>query len=512
MYKVGYFFHLNGAVDKTLVLCFSGCFFRFYVVKKELIPWKYWNVDYRQRRIPKYPVLCFITGDDVSEIVFLNDVPVSNGDETYQGYCITKEGTTHLLCKDGQSIIGYQNKIGEKEKSFFELFTNIIYVQKEIKKLDDEINFFHYSNLSSHRYEIISKYQKIIDSFDITKIVSSLKIQNVDHMCKKIGDDESYYIDRVVELEDKNVIVDDYIRSLVGIGTENIYSDTGFMLAEKLKMEAQDFIDKNPLGLYSDEKLNIEKQRIIDKYSREAHMAFLFFEQFEKIEKANKKIVQEKLALDKLLDILNTDYSYTKLSNINEQFFYKLEKMDQDFLELLKILNNHIMRIQKNVPVLRVLISGGYKSRKKDEQIENAYRCGYVRFPEYLDYQDEVRKDCDLLWNTYYKKVEAIINDLSKDYIVEIVVGNNCKDHTAGDVEGIAEDYAIRNSIVRQFVQNPRYSPLSSNEEDSYFLQRSQNLVECAEQIFILGNFESKRTKYIISVATKSNKPIKMIE
>ena len=295
MYKVGYFFHLNGAVDKTLVLCFSGSFFRFYVVRKELIPWKYWNVDYRQRRIPKCPVLCFITGEDVSEIVFLNDVPVSNGDETYQGYYMTKEGTTHLLCKDGQSIIGYQNNIGEKEKSFFELFTNIIYVQKEIKKLDDEINFFHYSNLSSHRYEIISKYQKIIDSFDITKIVSSLKIENVDHMCKKIGDDESYYIDRVVELEDKNVIVDDYIRSLVGIGTENIYSDTGFMLAEKLKMEAQDFIDKNPLGLYSDEKLNIEKQRIIDKYSREAHMAFLFFEQFEKIEKANKKIVQEKL-------------------------------------------------------------------------------------------------------------------------------------------------------------------------------------------------------------------------
>lgn len=512
MYKVGYFFHLNGAVDKTLVLCFSGSFFRFYVVRKELIPWEYWNVDCWQRRTPKCPILCFITGEEVSEIVFLDKVPVSNGDETYQGYYITTEGTTHLLCKDGQSIIGYDNNVSKKEKSFFELFTKIIYVQKVIKKLDDEINFFHYSSISSNRYKIISKYQKIIDSFDITKIVSSLRIQNVDYMCKKIGDDESYYIDRVVELEDKNVIVDDYIRSLVGIGTENIYSDTGFMLAEKLKMEAQDFIDKNPLGLYSDEKLNIEKQRIIDKYSREAHMAFLFFEQFEKIEKANKKIVQEKLALDKLLDILNTDYSYTKLSNINEQFFYKLEKMDQDFLELLKILNNHIMRIQKNVPVLRVLISGGYKSRKKDEQIENAYRCGYVRFPEYLDYQDEVRKDCDLLWNTYYKKVEAIINDLSKDYIVEIVVGNNCKDHTAGDVEGIAEDYAIRNSIVRQFVQNPRFSPRSSKEEESFLLQRSQNLVECAEKIFILGNFESKRTKYIISVATKSNKPIKMIE
>ena len=186
--------------------------------------------------------------------------------------------------------------------------------------------------------------------------------------------------------------------------------------------------------------------------------------------------------------------------------------MDQDFLELLKILNNHIMRIQKNVPVLRVLISGEYKSNKKDEQIENAYRCGYVRFPEYLDYQDEIRKDYDLLRNSYYKKVEAIINDLSKDYIVEIVVGTNFKDHTGGDVEGIAEDCAIKNNLGRQFVFIPRYSPLSSNEEDSYFLQRSQNLVECAEQIFILGNFESKRTKYIISVATKSNKPIKMIE
>lgn len=512
MYKLGYFFHLNGAVDKTLVLCFSGSFFRFYVVKKELIPWEYWNVHFWQRRKPECPILCFITGEEVSEIVFLDKVPVSNGDETYQGYYITTEGTTHLLCKDGQSIIGYENNTDEKEKSFFELFTKIIYIQREIKKLDDEINFFHNSDISSNRYKIISKYQKIIDSFDITNIVSSLKIKNVESMYKKIGHDESYDIDKIVELEDKNVMVDDYIRSLVGIGTENIYSDTGYVIAERLKIKAKEFLEENPLGLYSDEKLNIEKQRIISNYSREEHMAFLFFEQLEKIEKANNKIKQKQLELEKLLDILNTEYCYTKLSNINSQYFYNLENNCHNYLEMLKILNFNILRIQKNIPVLKVLISGTYESSKRDELFESCYRCGYKSIQDFSSYQDELMKDYDLLWNSYYRKVETIINDLSKDYIIEIVIGNHYNGRVARDIECIAENYAKENNIVCHFVPTLINSHLFGNEEESILLERSQRSVEHAEQIFILGNFESKTARYIISAATKSNKPIKMIE
>ncbi len=497
MYKVGYFYHLNGAKDVALVLCLIGDYFRYYVVEKKIIPRKYWNVDCYQRNVLKHVVLCKIIDDYVSEIVFVDDIPIGF---RHKGFCISMDadGVLPILLKEGNNFVEHYIE-GDKSIEFIDLMINYVFLQREILNLKQSLDFFHFPSSESTRSNVISKFKKRLDSFDIKNILSSLTVELCEYYSSKIGSDSSYCVCRIASLQDKSVIVDDYIRSIVKLGRQEIYEETAFAPVLELKENAQSFLTANPLGLYSGERLAKEKRKIIAKYSREEHMAYLFFEQLVKNERETEALLKKEKKISEILEKRNKYFYYDKLSNVNSIYFAGFEKKDSSCIDLLQILNKHVFRVQQNFPVIRVLFSGEYYSDKRDVVLEN-YQYTGRGVAEYNRYMEEIKKDMEILREVYYNKIGEIIEELSKQYIVKIVTGK------ASGIEWLAYQYAVEKKI--ECITNDYKWYQCDFYQNKH---RAYQMVETCDHVFLLGSKNSPISKNILVAVEEKNIPLTKI-
>jgi len=104
MYQFGYYYHFPSNVqqDKQVVLLLQNSVFMFKEVDTDLIPF-----DKRSRTSAYYdlsmPVVCRLNGNTISEVVFLNDIPISNGNN--------EEGFSFEINTDNRNtVLKYNNK------------------------------------------------------------------------------------------------------------------------------------------------------------------------------------------------------------------------------------------------------------------------------------------------------------------------------------------------------------------------------------------------------------------
>ena len=98
MYHFGYYYHFPSTVQqyKQVVLLLQNGLFMFKEVASDLIPYKkrsmtsaYYNLS--------MPVICSLNGNTVSEVVFLYDIPISEGNND--------DGFTFEINTDEKSIV-----------------------------------------------------------------------------------------------------------------------------------------------------------------------------------------------------------------------------------------------------------------------------------------------------------------------------------------------------------------------------------------------------------------------
>ena len=145
---------------------------------------------------------------------------------------------------------------------------------------------------------------------------------------------------------------DDYLKRIIGIGSSCIYEDRGY--TNRLEHYAKDFIEKHPLGVYSGDLLEREKQQIIEKYSKEEHMGYLMAKRFiEKEKNRGYELPRWECILKDAYDYLYNKFHLINISNkdrIFEKRMYVLTNTYSDAQKEIDAINDYIRDITTYTP------------------------------------------------------------------------------------------------------------------------------------------------------------------
>lgn len=471
-YKIGYYFHFpqNGRSNEELVLCLSQDKFRFFLVNCSLIP-KKWidkNSSYYDLSMP---VLCKVKDEQVCEIRFLSDLSVDDKARSLIGIPMVDDNLTSNI----------SDLYNNKEIELTMLLAKQVYARKKIFFLSETAYEITPNILESKRKKIIAKFKEHIDSFHINEILSSIQVRVWDYYKSKIGDDDTYYIYREAKILNDSIKVDNYIKEIIGLGEHCIYKDSGY--TNQLKKYAKDFLETHPLGDYTDDILEKEKQRLCSMYSKEEHMAYLFFEQLNKQQETIKEIKQYEHIITEIEKKLKKDFMKEKLSSIDDRLFYDFGVRESHTSQLEQI-NKYILRLQSNLPVLKVIITGN------TPVISEKSRCYY-----------DINAGMTQNESVYFQKIGEIIEFLSKTNQIVLISGN------ANGAETLAVRYASKNKIecINGYTE---WTMLGKDRK----IDRAYKMVEKADLIIITGQYDYYITKNMLQAAKDLKKPVKVIE
>ncbi len=454
MYHIGFFYHLpltwRGGAD--LVLGYTGEMFRFYLISNSIIPRKYHSMTSHYTDL-SFPILFKENGDNVYEIKFLADIlkDEQNSGNVFEIKRDDKDDSSYITL-NGNNIISLYDYT-EKEKRLLYLVLNKFVLITDIDELRSKSTKISSSDVfQEYKWKsVITEFKKYLDSVDIRKIVSSLYVNVWDYHRTKIGGDDSYSVYRVAKLLDETVVTDEYLNDIIGLGEICIEKESGY---------TSYFPRPNiPFGVYEGEDLEAEKQKIISKYSKEEHMAWLFYHQLFKQQSYSAQIPHLQKSLAIITQELNNSFNLSKLSKVDERFFTGYDN-------LLNV-NKYMYRVQKNMPVLNVIISGG------------------------IPYDEEA---------IYRKKIKEAIENLCNKYFVVIITGN------ANGAEGIALNYALTEKI--EFINE--YTTWTMLGKDRK-IERARNMAEKADLI-LLTDSDHYLSKNFIAIANELSIPIKFID
>ena len=455
--------------------------FKFYLINDHNVPRKY--LDYNNHYYDfSMPVLCKVEDSYVYEIHFLKDITTCNTKEALTGFSfvIDESTLTSELLFNGRTFIDSAVDGGISAKDLAHLLAKIVSAKKVITKLNQTIKYLDPDD-PQRRKQVIKDFEKIINSFDINNILSSLNVEVSDYLRTKRGDDDTYYIYRKAELTDKSVIIDNYIDNLIGIGEKCIYKDSGY--TNKLESYANSFLEEHPLGVYKGEMLEKEKARIVSMYSKEEHMANLFFEQLDKQKKALTLLSKWNILLDSSTKELKEKYLTKGLMSLEPNFFYDFSSRG-DHHDILNSLNKYLQRLQLNLPILNVLISGN--TPLLDEKYNNKYNMEHGMW-----YNDFI----------YYKKIGSVLEDLCKQYHVILITGN------AKGAEALSLKYALEHKI--EFRNG--YTEWTMLGRDKG-MNRACEMVEKADLVVLTGEYGYYLSQNILKVAKEVKVPVKFIQ
>lgn len=480
MYKLGLILYRAVHSDTRIyyILCYTDNGFRVYSASRDIIPQSYHNPIGYYRELST-PVLCLISDRKVVDLRFFPDFPISSAPKNEEfSFHIEKEEAT--LMHNGKPINEVLN-LDNTGEYFLNLLTKYTVATKIIAESDSTLKYISAKDELYMRKRNISKLVKYIDSVSLDSILESLYVEVHDHYRTKRGDDDHYNIYRTARILDANIKYDSYIKYIIGIG-ENVRIYESSSYGGNLWGEAEGFRKIHPLGIYSDETLENEKQRIISSYSREEHMAFLFYENLDKqhVASRNKTIWEEQLKSS--VEHLNKDFNIQKLINIDQRFF-TAHQYDKDNSALLDSLNGYICRTQRALPLINIVISGNVP-RAHDR------RRGKLSVV-----------DSDANTDLCYEKIKGIIDDLSNKFQINIVTGG------AKGAEDLALHFAMHNGY--DFTYEPiKWTSLSRE----YKIDRAYEMAELADIIFLTGDNEHYLNKNLILAAKELNKVITFFE
>lgn len=343
MYHFGYYFHFPSNVQehKQVVLLLYNGLFMFKEVDPDLIPF---NKRFMTRAYYdlSMPVVCRLNGNTISEVVFLFDIPISNGNN--------EEGFLFEINLDKKSVVlNYNNKpfideniTDKRDLLFAHLLEEFAGINKRISMLNEIISFITPNNRRSK--EIITKeLMYTLDSYDLNKVLSSLYVTDDLHCHFKAGEGYDNTLYRTRSLTDKSVRTDEYINKIIGIGTETLdYGGYGYHNAG--------------LMVFEGEKLEVEKKKILSRYSKTEHMAYLIFSKLEEKENAIIEREEWKEPINELNKRLESEFFLSSILEIDQRLFYSDYK--NTFSDQLIKINSLISRKMRKVPKKSVIFSG----------------------------------------------------------------------------------------------------------------------------------------------------------
>ena len=453
MYHIGFFYHLpktwrNGT---DLVLGYDGNKFRFYFVSNSIIPWKYRDMINSYRNL-SFPILFKEDGDNASEIYFMSDI-FKDGTKDGNYFQIVRGDNIKdsFISLNGHNILDIY-PYTEKEVKLLNLVLIQFLLLKKIVDLRSKLTITPFDDsFRKHKWKsITSDFKRYLDTIDIKHIVSSLYVKVWDHHKIKVGDNDTYDVYRYAKLNDDSVVIDEYLKDIIGLGEVCIVQESSYTG----NFSRPDI----PFGVYEGDVLEAEKQRIISNYSKEEHMAWLFYYQLLKQHKYQTEILKIQKVYDEVRQELESNYNLIKLSKADQRFFIGWDNLMN--------VNKYIYRVQENKPELNVIISGS------------------------VPYGEQTK---------YRNKIRAEIDKLCADYFVIIITGG------AKGAETIALDYALEEKIqfVNEYVQ---WTMLGKDIK----IERAKSMAERADLI-LLTDIDNYLTQNFKIIANELNIPIRII-
>ncbi len=485
MYNIGYYYHLPFLDYRTkdgLVLCLTDNGFKFFLVNHSLIPTKYNGHD-----LPYYdlsmPIICTVGENRAYDVQFLMDLPIYDNIDncTSLSFYVKKSEYSATLYYNRQPVTNLYFE-SEIEKKLVPLLTNNVVAEKQMYSLIKVITYISANSLDEKKQKVIRDFKRHIDSFDMEKILSSLYVKEWDSLRTKIGDDDTYSIYREAKLLDETIIVDDYIKKTIGLGESCIYRDSGY--TNQLERDAEGFLENQPLGIYSGETLEHEKQRILSMYTKEEHMAYLFFEQLEKQNKCSQIHAKWKKTYDDSSEELNKDSLIKTMKSIEKCFFYDYTFLKDPSKFLAKI-NNYLYRIQ-HFPQLKVIITGSnIPIIDKNDQYGYDMNTGLPRYE-----------------SRCFKKIGEALETLIKEHNVIVI----CGDTKRIRVDNLSYKYSIENKIPTIC---PSFDDTKTGRNNH--LDRAYEIAKMADLIILAGDPDSDIAKNYLLVAKELNIPVKLL-
>ena len=472
MYYFGYYYHFpsNVQIYKQVVLLMQNGMFMFKEVTSDLIPFKKRSMTGAYYDL-SMPVICSLNGNIVSEVVFLYDIPISNANnEDGFSFDINIDNRSTILKCNNKPFID-ENITDKRDLQFAHLIEEYVGANKRIKTLNQIISFITIDKYRRSKEQITRDLMRIVDSYNLEEILTSLSVVVTDFYRSKVGGDDSYRIDRTACLEDKSIKTDEYINKVIGLGTECIHSDGGYT------SNLRAYAPKVYMGEYKGVVLENEKKRILSNYSKAEHLSYIFFTKLEEKERALDEIDSWENNRNKLKEKLNSDYFIDSLSHIDERFFYG--NYNVAFSDLLDNVNSLIRRIMLKYPRKRIVISGALPS------VSN--------FSWSHETDKTIRK-------RLISKITNIIKQLLNTYNVEIITGN------ADGAENFALQYALDNKV--EIVNN--YTSWTMLGKDRN-MERYYEIVKMADVVYLTNYNDSYLYNNFLKAANELNVPVEII-
>lgn len=472
MYNFGYYYHFPSTVQKykQVVLLLQNGMFMLKEVISDLIPSNKRSMTSAYYDL-SMPVICSLNDNTVSEVVFLYDIPISNRiNENGFSFEINIENRSTILKYNSKPFID-DNITDKKDLQFAHLIEQYVGANKRIATLNQTISFITPDRYRRSKEKITRDLMKIVDSFNLEDILSSLAVVVTDFYRSKVGGDDSYRIDRTACLEDNSVKTDEYIDKVIGLGTECIHSDSGYT------SNLRAYAPKVYIGKYKGEELENEKKRILSNYSKAEHLSYIFFTKLEEKERALDEIDSWKNYKEKIREKLNSDFFIDTLSHIDERFFYG--NYNVTLPDLLDNVNSLIRRIMLKYPRKRIVISGALPyvsnytwSRETDKTIRKRLVC----------------------------KITNIIEQQLNTYNVVIITGN---------ADG-AEQFALQYALDKKVEIVNKYSDWTMLGKDRS-PARYYEMVKMADQVFLTDYNNSYLYQNFLKVAIDLDVPLEII-
>lgn len=342
-YKIGFYFGLETgrfAHRNRLILVFAKDHLEFRLVAPEKVEnWGRYSLD--------FPVIYTETAGEIQKVTFFKDIPVVNRPIT-SGLCLsqpnTKKHCATLYCNGKVLFDQSDQSLSGLERDFYNVV--IYFAALNNKPLDCNIH-----PLIDFHLKDIERIAKYVDTVDIVSILSDLSVNVYEVFKSRPGKDDYYYIYREAYVSSPVVANDEFLSKLIGVGDHEIYKDSGFTSCYNMANKADDFIKEHPIGKYDCEKLAYEKGKIISKYSKTEHAAYLMAKYFVNREFNRQFILPEidkgkKYAKGKLYN----EFHLSELDNSER----KVEKMFYEFESRNAVANKIVDEINTKIRVTTV--------------------------------------------------------------------------------------------------------------------------------------------------------------
>ena len=221
------------------------------------------------------------------------------------------------IMSSGPSVVIPERLTNELSKDFTDIVSNIILriycLEKVIRELKTKNNldlFFHIQDFIRNRFEedlwlsIIRKYKTYLDEINIQDILLSYKVSYRESYSSK---KDIYRIYRDADTNYKSAYNDIFLNELLGLGSRLI-----------IECDTLSEIDIK-MGDCKEEDLEKEKEKILNDYSKEVHMACLIADDLSQRQLNQTGIKELEIQRNNLKDIL---FHYFKFDRFDQRDFY----------------------------------------------------------------------------------------------------------------------------------------------------------------------------------------------